>query len=533
MDGDNDMDLICVQYGDLVWYKNIDGQGTFGNEIELSNNLISDFVRIKTADLDGDNDLDIFVPGTNGVTMFENTNGLGNFNEIPSFSNNVEGIEAIIDLDNDGDMDILSWSSSDDEIKWYENQDGLGDFTSEKMISTVADRVASVVAVDMDLDGDLDLVALSSLDFDNQLSWYEHIDGVGTFGSPQYIMSTLYQPSRLFVSDMDGDGDKDIIASANGLDEDRSINWYENVGVVSNEIIGMVTYDINSNGCDSSDLVVSNVMVETDNSNNTLSTFTVPSGLFQFFPDEGTFTTTINPPVHFVETPSSHASSFVGIGNIDTANFCLIAPQAINDLNITLLPTSEARPGFDASYQIVYHNVGTTQLNGNIMLEFEGGKLNFLTASDTIATQNANTITFDYTDLNPFESRTIDLQFNILPPPIVNIDDNFHFTATINPITGDFTEDDNVFDLIQLAIGAYDPNDIQVLEGDEIHLNDADKYLHYIIRFQNTGTASAIKVRVENVLDDYLDWQTMQLVSSSHTNPVSYTHLTLPTICIV
>ena len=47
-----------------------------------------------------------------------------------------------------------------------------------------------------------------------------------------------------------------------------------------------------------------------------------------------------------------------------------------------------------------------------------------------------------------------------------------------------------------------------------------DKYLNYIIRFQNTGTASAINVRVENILDNHLDWQSFQLLSTSHDNRV-------------
>ena len=123
-------------------------------------------------------------------------------------------------------------------------------------------------------------------------------------------------------------------------------------------------------------------------------------------------------------------------------------------------------------------------------------------------------------NLNPFETRTIDLEFNVFAPPITNIDDVLVSTATINPVSGDETEEDNVFELNQTVIGSYDPNDITVLEGDEIFIEDANKYLHYLIRFQNTGTASAINVNVEHVLDDKLDWATMQLESLSHTGRV-------------
>src|SRR5690606_15369057 len=81
-----------------------------------------------------------------------------------------------------------------------------------------------------------------------------------------------------------------------------------------------------------------------------------------------------------------------------------------------------------------------------------------------------------------------------------------------------------VFASNEFVIGSYDPNDITCLEGEEILIEDANKYLHYLIRFQNTGTASAINVRVDNELDAKLDWTTMQLESLSHPGRVKITN---------
>ena len=55
-------------------------------------------------------------------------------------------------------------------------------------------------------------------------------------------------------------------------------------------------------------------------------------------------------------------------------------------------------------------------------------------------------------------------------------------------------------------------------------LADTDKYLHYVIRFQNTGTASAINVVVTNDLDANLDWTSLQLEGISHSNRVAITN---------
>jgi hypothetical protein len=98
--------------------------------------------------------------------------------------------------------------------------------------------------------------------------------------------------------------------------------------------------------------------------------------------------------------------------------------------------------------------------------------------------------------------------------------------ASVNPVSGDETEEDNTFTLEQIVIGSYDPNDITVLEGEDIFIEDADNYLHYLIRFQNTGTASAINVRVEHVLDDELDWTSMQIQSLSAIGRVEITNET-------
>ena len=117
-------------------------------------------------------------------------------------------------------------------------------------------------------------------------------------------------------------------------------------------------------------------------------------------------------------------------------------------------------------------------LSGNIIFTFNDSNIQFLAASETVATQTSNSLTFNYSGLNPFETRTINLEFNVFAPPTTNIDDILLAGATINPVSGDDTEENNTFQLEQTVIGSYDPNDIRVLEGEEIFIEDADKYLH-------------------------------------------------------
>lgn len=180
-------------------------------------------------------------------------------------------------------------------------------------------------------------------------------------------------------------------------------------------------------------------------------------------------------------------------------------------------------PALRRNTKFVFNNVGTTVLNGTVTLSFDEMSLEFLNASEPISSQTNSTVTFDYTDFKPFETKSIDVNFQVAAPPTTQIGDLLVFDVTIDPIPGDITEADNTFIFEQTVIGSLDPNDIQVLEGESIFMDEADDYLHYIIRFQNTGTASAINVSVSNELDQNLDWTTMQIETISHSNRVEIT----------
>lgn len=57
------------------------------------------------------------------IVWFENLDGLGTFSEKKTISTEVQLAQSVIaaDIDNDGDMDVVSASQNDDKIAWYEN----------------------------------------------------------------------------------------------------------------------------------------------------------------------------------------------------------------------------------------------------------------------------------------------------------------------------------------------------------------------------------------------------------------------------
>ena len=75
---------------------------------------------------------------------------------------------------------------------------------------------------------------------------------------------------------------------------------------------------------------------------------------------------------------------------------------------------------------------------------------------------------------------------------------------------------DNTYVLNQFVVNSFDPNDKTVLEGATITAAQATKPLHYITRFQNTGTFAAYTVVLKETLDADLDWNTFEPIGSSH-----------------
>jgi len=232
LDGDGDIDVLSSSFFDnkIAWYENLDGQGNFGSQQVLTINSLS-ARDVYVADLDGDGDMDVIAASSaiDEVIWFENLDGLGNFGAEQVITNNADGVLSVyaIDLDSDGDIDVLSASLADDKIAWYENIDGLGNFGSQQIITSSIGGQNTVYAVDLDNDGDIDV--LSSAPGDNVIAWYENLDGLGDFSTPQIITTDIVGARGVFATDIDNDGDIDVLSVSS---TDDKLAWYENLTIL-------------------------------------------------------------------------------------------------------------------------------------------------------------------------------------------------------------------------------------------------------------------------------------------------------------
>jgi hypothetical protein len=289
-----------------------------------------------------------------------------------------------------------------------------------------------------------------------------------------------------------------------------------------NTITGAVTFDANNNGCDANDIFQPNIRVNINDSINQGATFTNTTGNYNFYTQAGSFdlTPNVENPTYFNFSPTTATIPFANNNNnTATQNFCISANGIHPDVEIVIAPITPARPGFDATYKIVYKNKGNQTLSGNVGFTYDDAVLDFVSATVVPNSQSVGTLSWNYTNLLPFESRSIVITLNVNAPtetPAVNIGDVLNFSASVNPIAGDEIPSDNTFNYNETVVGSYDPNDITCLEGDIVSPSEIGNYLHYNIRFENTGTAPAefVVVKVEVNETDF-DMNSLQIMNSS------------------
>jgi Leucine-rich repeat (LRR) protein len=292
-------------------------------------------------------------------------------------------------------------------------------------------------------------------------------------------------------------------------------------GGINYTIQGSSHYDNNNNGCDAFDFNYSNLKLSISNGTNNGIVIANETGQYSIPVQVGTHTIIpfLENPTYFVVSPSSFSIQFPGQPSPSINDFCMVSNGIHNDLEIIIEPIINARPGFDATYKVIYKNKGTSIQSGIFNLAFDDSKIDLVSAIPVNNSSGINTLTWNYTNLNPFETREVILVFNINSPtenPAVNNGDILNFTASIVGAVDDMPND-NIFTLHQTVVNSFDPNDKTCLEGTTITPNMVGDYVHYVIRFENTGTFAAQNIIVTDIIDTTkFDINTLIPLDSSH-----------------
>ena len=275
------------------------------------------------------------------------------------------------------------------------------------------------------------------------------------------------------------------------------------------EISGNTKFDSNNNGCDANDINYPNLKFNITDGTNSGSFIANTSGSFYIPVSAGSHTVTpvLENPTYFNISPLSFTVDFPIQVSPIVQDFCIsFIPHS--DVEIMVMPTTPARPGFDAHYRIIYKNIGNQVENGEVTFAYGEDVLDLISSSITIDSQNtiANTTTlsWNYSSLLPFETRTTDVILNVNSPtetPAVNNGDVLGIFSEISTTNSDEDLSNNSSSLRQVVVGSYDPNDKTCVEGKTVDVSMVGEYVHYVIRFENTGTYPAENIVVKDIID--------------------------------
>lgn len=284
---------------------------------------------------------------------------------------------------------------------------------------------------------------------------------------------------------------------------------------------GNSRFDSNGNGCDVNDIpypimnlnVVSGT-IENSFYANATSAYSIPliAGTYTIAP-------VVENPNYFTVSPLSVNVTLPAAVNPTVQDFCLTANGNHNDLEAMMAPTTSAVAGFDAAYKIIYKNKGTTTQSGSVNLAFSDSVLDFVSANPAVASQALNTLSWNFTGLLPQESRVIEVKLNLNSPqetPALNSGNVLNYSATVTGNT-DEMPGDNTSNFNQAVVNSFDPNDKVCIEGATIAPSQVGNYVHYLIRFENKGTAAAQNVVVKDMIDTTkFDIKSLVPINGSH-----------------
>jgi uncharacterized repeat protein (TIGR01451 family) len=223
-------------------------------------------------------------------------------------------------------------------------------------------------------------------------------------------------------------------------------------------------------------------------------------------------------PSQYTLTTSSYTNLSVTEGSgVLTYNFP-ITTVPCSDLAVFVTNYSAApRPGFIYQNYVTYSNYGNQTIASGTINFNKDTALKITAISQAGTTLTTNGFSFNFTNLLPNETRKILVSMQVPTIPTIALGNLLTNSATITIPVGDAIPENNSSSISQTIIGSWDPNDIVESHGEKILHSSftTNDYLTYTIQFENTGTASAINIKVNNILNTKLDESSIKMVASS------------------
>jgi len=185
---------------------------------------------VYSADVNGDGYMDVLGAAVfaNDITWWENVDGSGTSWTEHIVDGDFDGAHSVFsaDVNGDGYMDVLGAAEQDDDITWWENVDGSGTSWTEHTVDGNFLCAASVFSADVNGDGYMDVLGACYSYNDENITWWENVGGSGTSWMEHTVDTYFNGAFSVHSADVNGDGYMDVLGAARWAND---ITWWENV----------------------------------------------------------------------------------------------------------------------------------------------------------------------------------------------------------------------------------------------------------------------------------------------------------------
>ncbi len=283
----------------------------------------------------------------------------------------------------------------------------------------------------------------------------------------------------------------------------------------NNFISGKLIYDYNGNGSiDNDDIRVEGVQVYLDYRDQIK--YSAADGSYKYFLNDNEEVS-----ISFIDTSlwtvisDSDSYEFVYESQITSCcnyDFLIDYKNKNSDAQVdVVLPN--LRCNSEVNLQLEYSLVGGLAGEGTAVLYLD--PLTSFVSSDPMPTSQVdNKLEWDFTSLLPFQKQSVTV--TVTTPDETFAGEELDFIGEVF-VTDFGTDPAIVSNRSGVVLCSFDPNDKQVQPYSESgYTSFEDSTLVFTIRFQNTGNAEAIHVVLRDTLSEYLDAQSLRVISTSH-----------------
>ncbi|MCB0707710.1 MAG: hypothetical protein KDC34_20485, partial [Saprospiraceae bacterium] len=567
MDGDGDFDILG-NYGGAFWVENDDLNGFDFSFHELGpTGSTNHFV-----DVNADGDYDLFYRGLNSNLYREFLDAGTGYNDPVVLQNINAHYFGSGDFDNDSDTDILFYRRNVYSYYIYRNFDGQGGQWQQLDLGESYENTSYFYLTDLDNDGQEDILAHTS-DLGQVGFVYQkrHIDFPPFFDADELLFS--FDPGTLFAIwpiDIYGDNFPDLLVSKTDGSVDLYINdqgvFYEPIQVFNYDtpikffadrdlngdgipellgshfdfaagspilvfsfedinqlkiMFGEVYFDLNENGqLDSGEFGIPDIPVNIFPDN--VLKYTNQTGNYQHISSDldNDFVLSVIPNGDLVGTGVTSYMVPSGGGITNNLDFGLYGESGLINAGLGEFHCPFVCNG-STKFWYTAKNIGYENINGFVAVTFPPG-INFHSLSASPDSIDGNTYYYNFENLQPFNSEVF-LVISINPDES-QVGEIFEFLGEVYIWeNGNAVLYDTHFQEIPLSC-SFDPNDKLVYPNrapDPLHPILINDTLEYTIRFQNTGNIPATDVKLVDVLDPWLDWNSFRILGARHEYEVS------------